>query len=138
MVERPHTASWWPAVYEPIKRAGEKIAEWFAPRSEAAVSTDNYRISMELPGVTADDIEISMQDGTLVVRGEKRFERQQEGDSYFFSEREYGAFQRSFRLPVDANTDAVTADFTNGVLTVTIPKVGPTPDRSRKISIRTH
>jgi HSP20 family protein len=50
-----------------------------------------------------------------------------------FSEREYGAFQRSFRLPVDANTDAVTADFKNGVLTVTIPKVGPTPDRSRKI-----
>jgi HSP20 family protein len=136
MVERSHTAGWWPAVYEPIKRAGEKIAEWFAPRSEAAVSTDNYRISMELPGVAADDIEISMQDGILAVRGEKRSERQQEGDSYFFSEREYGAFQRSFRLPVDA-TDAVKADFRNGVLTVTIPKAGPAPDRSRKISIRT-
>jgi HSP20 family protein len=83
MVERSHTAGWWPAVYEPIKRAGEKIAEWFAPRSEAAVSTDNYRISMELPGVAAHDIEISMQDGTLVVRGEKRSERQQEGGQLF-------------------------------------------------------
>jgi hypothetical protein len=60
MVERSHTAGWRPAVYAPIKRAGEKIAEWFAPRSEATVSTDNYRISMELPGVAADDIEISM------------------------------------------------------------------------------
>jgi HSP20 family protein len=137
MVERSHTAGWLPSVAEPLRRAGEKIAEWFAPRSDASASPERYQISIELPGVSADDIEISAQGGAIIVSGEKRFENEVEGDSYFFSEREYGAFQRSFRLPPDANADAVTADFHNGVLTISIPKITAKATDSRKISIRT-
>lgn len=137
MVERFHTAGWLPSVYDPLKRAGEKIADWFAPRSDASVSEASYQISMELPGVAPAGIDISMQDGMMIVRGEKHLDNEEKGDNYFFSEREYGTFQRSFRLPVDARAEDIVADFKNGVLTVTIPKTAPKAADTRKISIRT-
>lgn len=136
MVERSQTAGWMPSLYEPIKRAKEKIADWFAPRSDAAVTADNYEITMELPGVEAEDIDVSVQDDMLVVSGEKRFEREHTGKSYFFSEREYGAFQRAFRIPADADKDTVDADFKSGVLTITIAKQKTTSAAARKVPVR--
>jgi len=136
MVERSQTAGWWPHLYEPLRRAGEKVAEWFAPRSEAATSSDSYRIALELPGVESDDIEIAVQDDTVIVSGEKRFERKEEADSYFFSEREYGAFQRTFRLPGDADMSGIDAEFKNGVLMITVPKARAQKDNARRIPIR--
>lgn len=136
MVEKSHTAGWWPHIYEPIRGIGEKIADWFAPRSEASAVQDCYEISLELPGVNADDIDVSVENGHLTVKGEKRFEREEKGRTYFFSEREYGAFQRSFRLPADAQAGDITADFKNGVLALKVPKAGPPKDRSKRIQIR--
>ena len=136
MVEKSHTAGWWPHLYAPIRGIGEKIADWFAPRSEASAVQDCYEISLELPGVDADDIEVSVEDGQLTVKGEKRFERQETGRTYFFSEREYGAFQRSFRLPADARSDDIAADFNNGLLVLKVPKAGPAADRAKRIEIR--
>lgn len=137
MVERSHTAGWLPSVTGPLKAAGERIAGWFAPRSDASVSGDGYQITMELPGCSVDDIDISIHDGAMVVSGEKRFESTEEGESYFFSEREYGAFQRSFRLPADARADAIVADFKEGVLKITVPKVTADQREQRKVPIRT-
>jgi len=137
MVEKTHTAGWWPQVYEPLRNIGAKIADWFAPASDAASTKDAYEINMELPGVEADDIDIALDDGQLTIRGEKRFQREEKGRTYYFSEREYGAFQRSFRLPADADATDIAADFQNGVLTVRIPKAGPPQDKAKKIQIRT-
>ena len=136
MVEKSHTAGWWPQLYEPLRGLGEKIADWVAPRSEASAVQDCYEISLELPGVEADDIAVSVEDGQLTVKGEKRFEREEQGRTYFFSEREYGAFQRSFRLPADAHAEDITADFKNGVLVLTVPKAGPPKERAKRIEIR--
>lgn len=137
MVERSHTAGWWPSVYGPIKQAGERIAGWFAPRSDASVKPESYQVTMELPGCSAADIDIAIHDGAIVVSGEKRLERVDEGESYFFSEREYGAFQRSFRLPADAQAEAIVADFRDGVLRITVPKVTAVSGAQRKVPIRT-
>ncbi len=137
MVERSHTAGWLPSVTGPLKAAGEKIAGWFAPRSDASVSSESYQISMELPGCAAEDIDISIHDGAMVVSGQKRFEATEEGESYFFSEREYGAFQRSFRLPADARADAIDASFRDGILKVVIPKITASAREQRKVAIRT-
>ncbi len=137
MVERSHTAGWWPALHQPLQTAKEKLAEWFAPRSDASMSTQAYRISLELPGVAAEDIDISMHDGAMIVRGEKRFVKEEQTENYFFSEREYGMFQRTFRLPPDADARAIQADFKNGVLSIAIAKVTPKPAEARKIPIRT-
>lgn len=137
MVEKTHTAGWWPQVYEPLRNIGAKIADWFAPASDAASTEDAYEINMELPGVEADDIDIAVDDGQLTIRGEKRFQREEKGRTYYFSEREYGAFQRSFRLTADADAEKVAADFQNGVLTVRIPKAKPRQENAKKIQIRT-
>lgn len=137
MVERSHTAGWLPSVTGPLKAAGEKIAGWFAPRSDASVSPQYYQISLELPGCRAEDIDISIHDGAMVVMGEKRFETKEEGESYFFSEREYGTFQRSFRLPADARVDGIDAHFSDGVLKISIPKMTAATGEGRKVQIRT-
>lgn len=137
MVEKSHTAGWWPQLYQPLRSFGEKLADWFAPRADAAATQESYEVNMELPGVTAADIEVSMHEDTLMIKGEKRFQREETGRSYYFSEREYGAFQRSFRLPGDADADKVSADFKDGVLTVKVPKAGAKREKARRIEIRT-
>ena len=78
-----------------------------------------------------------IQDGSLTIQGEKRFDHEEMGRTYFFSEREYGAFQRSFRLPPDAAGDRIDAAFKNGVLSVRISKLQPTAADSRKVLVRT-
>ena len=137
MVERTQTGGWMPSLYEPIKKAGQKLAEWFAPRSDAAVSPESYEISMELPGIEQADLDIAVQDGLLIVTGEKRVEHTEDGKSYFFSEREYGAFQRAFRVPLDADAEAIDAELRNGVLRVTLPKKRSETGPSRKVAVRT-
>lgn len=137
MVERTQTGGWMPSLYEPIRKVGQKVAEWFAPRSDAAVGQDRYEITMELPGIAQEDIDIAVQDGLLIVSGEKRAEHEETGKSYFFSEREYGAFQRVFRVPPDADAEAIDAELRNGVLRMSLPKIrttegGPT----RRVPVR--
>ena len=92
---------------------------------------------MELPGVEPDNIDIAVQDGVLVVSGEKQFEHEESGKSYYFSEREFGAFQRAFRIPLDADAEAIDAEFKNGVLTIRLPKARPVDGNARKVAVRT-
>ena len=136
MVEKSHTAGWLPSLYEPFRQVGQKVADWFAPKSEASTSGDAYMIQIELAGVKQEDIDVSLRDNSLTVSGEKRFEHEEKGRTYFFSEREYGAFQRTFRLPPDADATGVDASFSDGVLTIRVPK-RPDEDQAReKIAIR--
>ena len=136
MVETSHTAGHWPGLYEPFRNLGRKVADWFAPSSEASSSDDFYEIDIELPGVKADDIDVSLHENTLTVRGEKRSRRKTEGRNYFFSELEYGAFQRSFRLPPDANGEEINAGFSDGVLSLKIAKRKPVKAEGKKIPVR--
>jgi HSP20 family protein len=141
MVEKSHTAAgrdtgWWPGVAAPLRNIGQKLADFFAPSAEAAQTEQCYEIDLELPGVKPEDIEVSLQDGTLTVKGEKRFQREETGRSYFFSEREYGAFMRSFRLPADVDAVEVKADFRDGVLCIQVPKRGPAPKSARRIEVK--
>ncbi|MGI9412416.1 MAG: Hsp20/alpha crystallin family protein [Hyphomicrobiales bacterium] len=135
MVERSHAAGWWPSVYEPLRKMSEKVADWFAPRADAVASGDFYEINMELPGVSVGDIDVSIHEDTLTIKGQKRFEREEKGRTYFFSEREFGAFQRSFRLPAEIDSGAVNADFVDGVLTVRVPKAAPPEEKVQRIEI---
>ena len=136
MVERSQTGGWTPSLYEPLKKASQKVAEWFAPRSDAAVTAAAYEIAMELPGVEQDNIDIAIQDGLIIVTGEKRFEQEETGKSYYFSEREFGVFQRAFRIPPDADPEGIDAEFKNGVLTIRLPKARASEGPSRKVPIR--
>ena len=93
------------------------------------------RITAELPGVTEQDIEVSLHDDVLTIRGEKKFERKDDKENFHFVERSYGTFQRSLRLPYAVESEQVRASFENGVLTVTVPKT-ERQERSRRIQVQ--
>jgi HSP20 family protein len=143
MVETSHTAGsnlagWYPSILGPLQGIGKHIAAFFSPQSDAAATEGQYEINLELPGVSLDDIKIEIHDNNLTVQGEKRTEREETGKTYFFSERTFGAFQRSFRLPPNVAADRITADFKDGVLAIRVPKDGPPPENSRRIKITQH
>ncbi len=81
-----------------------------------------FRLTAELPGMAEKDIEVSVSGNTLVIRGEKRQEKEQKEKGYYFSERSYGEFQRSFVLPDGVDGTKIEASMAKGVLTVTVPK----------------
>lgn len=141
MVEKTHTAGEttggrYSNLLRPFHDIGHRIADFFAPNSDAAATGDQYEINMELPGVSLEDIHIDLREDTLTIRGEKKTEREEEGKTYFFSERTFGSFERSFRLPANANTDKIAADYKDGVLSIQIPKSGPPPEKARRIAIK--
>ena len=136
MVETSHKPGLFPSLMDPLRSMSARVADWFAPASEAAVNGSEYRIALELPGVAEGEIDISVHDGVVTVSGEKTSEREDKGETYFFSERTYGAFSRSFRLPADANAEAVSADLKDGLLTIHVPKKADAPpDGVRKVQI---
>ncbi len=106
----------------------------FIPRVDVVETDKEVRISAELPGMTEDDVELSVDDTTLIIRGEKRTEsEQQEGNSYRM-ERSYGSFRRVVQLPSEVKADKAEAIYNNGVLTVTLPKAETS--RVRKITVK--
>ena len=76
MVEKSHDAGFWPSVYDPFRNLGARLADWITPASEASTDETAYRISMELPGVQDGDIDLTVEDGVVSVRGEKKSERE--------------------------------------------------------------
>ncbi|MFQ5624622.1 MAG: Hsp20/alpha crystallin family protein [Paracoccaceae bacterium] len=136
MLDKPFSTGWMPDLYEPFRSVTSKIADWFAPAAEASDSRQAYEVALELPGVAEKDIEVSLHDGVLTGKGEKRSEQEEKGRSFYFSERSYGAFQRSFRLPADAREDTVMAEMEDGVLKISIEKETPRVSETKRISIK--
>jgi len=101
------------------------------------VDTDKaYEITAELPGMDESDIDVKFSDGTLMIKGEKRDEKEEKKKGYYLSERRYGSFQRSFGVPDGVDVDKIEANFKNGVLTVTLPKTPQAQTSEKKISIK--
>ncbi|MFN3231302.1 MAG: Hsp20/alpha crystallin family protein [Alphaproteobacteria bacterium] len=95
----------------------------------------HYVMTAEMPGITEKDIEVALSEGVLTVKGEKKHEREEKKDDYRMSERQYGSFQRSFRLPADVDADKITATCKDGVLTVTIPRKPEAKPKVTKIKV---
>jgi HSP20 family protein len=138
MVEAsPHTnADWWPNIADPLRRFGAKVSEYFAPASDAAATDDAYVVEVELPGVKEEDISVQLHDNMLIVKGNKHSSHEEKGKTYYFSERTYGAFQRTFRLPSDVDDSSIEAVAADGVLTLRIPKRKEVETAKRTIQIQ--
>lgn len=106
-----------------------------SPNMDVSETENEVRICAELPGVKEEDVDVTLNDDVLTIRGEKKFERKDDKENYHFMERSYGSFQRSLRLPYPVNPEEVRADFDNGVLTVSIPK-SQQQQRSRRIQVQ--
>ncbi len=104
-------------------------------RFDVSESDDALEVSAELPGLDEKDIEVSLENGLLTVKGEKKAESEQKGKNYHVTERRYGSFRRSFHLPDTVDEDKVQAKFDKGVLRVILPKVAEAKRKARKISI---
>lgn len=127
---------WWPMLTDPLRRFGTQVADFFTPASDAAKTDEAYHIEVELPGVKEGDISVELHGDTLTVKGEKRAEREEKGKSWFFSERTYGSFQRSFRLPPDVDQSKVEAHSEDGVLKLSLPKTASNENATRKINVK--
>lgn len=97
-----------------------------------------YRIEAELPGLDEKDIEVSLNGDLLVLKGEKRQEKEEKDKNTYVSERSYGSFQRAFSLPDGVDRNKIAADFSRGVLTVTLPKSAETQKQQKKVEIKAH
>ena len=104
-------------------------------KSDVVQAGDAVEISIELPGMDLADIDLSISGDMLVVKGEKKVERQEEKQGYFLSERAYGQIYRAIPLPPSLDTDAAKADLKNGVLTVSIPQSAEARSSMKKISV---
>ena len=107
-----------------------------APRVDVKESDDAYEIAAELPGLDEKDIELALRGDVLSISGEKKAEREEKKKDYYLSERSYGAFHRSFRVPENVDADKIGAKFAKGVLTVTLPKTAEAKKKQRKIAIK--
>jgi len=107
-----------------------------APAIDMSEDEKAYKVSAELPGLDAKDVDVSISGNTLVLKGEKRQEKEEKEKNYYFSERAYGSFQRAFELPASVDRDKVSADFAKGVLTITLPKTPDAQKQQKKIEVK--
>jgi len=106
------------------------------PRVDMSETDDEIQITAELPGVDKDNLEISLSDGRVSIRGEKNEQEENKGKDYYRLERSYGSFRRTFPLPCEINTDKVDASFKDGVLKINLPKTEAARQRIRSIPVR--
>jgi HSP20 family protein len=96
---------------------------------------DSMQITADLPGLNPEDVEVTVEQGVLNIRGERKFEDAAEGETFHRVERLYGVFERNFTLPNSIDTDKIEAKFNNGVMVLTLPKREESKPRSVKIKV---
>jgi len=106
-----------------------------SPQVDVRETEKEIVVEAELPGIDEKDVSLSLQDGILTIRGEKKYTHDQEKENYRMMERRYGSFQRSLRLPDTVDEDKVEASFDKGVLKISLPKWPETIGKERKIPI---
>jgi HSP20 family protein len=103
--------------------SGRATATAWAPALDISERKDAYLVTVELPGVEPDDLEITLEDGLLTIQGERHFAHDSTEQQFHRIERRYGAFRRSITLPAQVQAEQIEASFDNGVLQVVVPKM---------------
>lgn len=135
-----------PAVQDELDRAFDRLLRnWMSPVSmsefdwnpsvDIAETDDAIIVTAEIPGVSMDDIDVSVDENQLVITGEKKQEEEQKEKNFYRMERSYGSFRRIFTLPRSADIDKVKATHKDGVLTITVPKVEVA--KGKKVDVKT-
>ncbi|MCP4201052.1 MAG: Hsp20/alpha crystallin family protein [bacterium] len=106
----------------------------WVPAVDVRETDESFVFTAELPGLTKDDVSITLEDNVLTLTGERRFENEENKAEFRRIERSYGRFTRSFTLPHEVDNDKVGAKYGDGVLTVTVPKTEKTKPRKIEIS----
>ena len=112
----------------------DTFPRWSLLAGELEETGKDVIVRVELPGMDKDDCSVTIEGNVLLLRGEKRFERETDDSTYHVMERAYGAFQRTIPLPRNVNTEHAEAKFKNGVLTVRLPKMVTAKSESIRVS----
>ena len=113
---------------------GGRAGAW-VPAVDIYETEQNVIVKAELPGIDPKDVEATVHEGTLYLKGERKYEKEVKEEHYHHVERAYGSFARSFELPASIDEDKVQADFKDGVLTLTLPKREEAKAKKIKISV---
>jgi HSP20 family protein len=124
----------------------EEFPTWFdwrparrrrwVPAIDVKKTDEQYLIEADLPGMNEKDVDVNVENDILTVSSQKEEERKEEEEGYLHRERYTSSFRRSFRLPQDVDRKRIDAFFSNGVLTITLPRAGETAGQGRKIPIK--
>jgi HSP20 family protein len=130
MFERfEHGRPRWPSLF---RRNGD----FAVPDLDVRENTNSVVVEVELPGVDEKDISVTLANGVLTIKGEKKHEKEEKGESYYLTERSFGSFERAIRLPDTVDDAKIEAKFDKGVLKVTAAKKPDAVKAERKIEIK--
>ncbi len=100
---------------------GNFVTSWW-PRADVVENNEAYVIKAELPGISKNDVKITLHENVLTIKGEKKQEKEEKDRNFHRVERSYGSFERSFTLPSGVKDDKIEAAYKDGILTITLPK----------------
>lgn len=115
-------------------RDGKKL-DW-APSADISETDKEFLIRAELPAVKKEDIQVTLDDGMITIKGERKQQKEDKNEKFHRTESFYGSFERCFSLPENVNTDAVRCESKDGVLTVHIPKSEAPKNTPKQISVQ--
>ena len=122
--------------FERFTQMGTTGWSGFNPNVDISETDKEIKLEAELPGLDEKDIEISISDDVLTIKGEKCQESERKDRSYYFAERSYGSFTRQFTLPTAVDEDKIKATFKKGVLTISMPKRPEVMEQHKRIAIK--
>jgi HSP20 family protein len=118
-----------------LRETGFIPAQW-SPRVEVRERNGQFQIRADLPGLSKDDVQVELNDQLLTIRGERKQEKEERREGYFYNECSYGSFYRAIPLPEGVDTSKATAEFHNGVLEIAMPAPQQTKTKAQRLEIQ--
>lgn len=118
----------------PFANGAQDYAAGWIPATDIVEVADGLKVTLELPGITPEDVKVSVENYVLSIKGEKKQAAEENGKAHRY-ERSYGAFERAFTLPNTLDPERVSASFANGVLTISIPKAEKAKAREIQVKV---
>ena len=112
------------------------FSQTWRPAVDIVERENEYVAKVELPGVSKNDVKITMQDNVLTIRGEKQQEKKDKETNFHRVERFYGSFQRSFTMPTSVRSDQIDAEYTDGILTIRMPKAEEAKPKQIEVKVK--
>ena len=117
-----------------VRKESKKDSVWL-PSVDVSETKNDVVVKAELPGMDPKDIEVTLSDGHLMIKGQKKHEKEEKDEDYHFVERSYGSFVRAVHLPKEVKHDKISASYKNGVLKVVLPKSEEAKTKELKIKV---
>ena len=119
----------------PLRSRNYTAGRW-VPRVNVEEQDSGFEITVEVPGMNREDVKVEVNDHTLMIEGERNVEHEKEDRNYHVCERCTGTFQRAFTLPENVDADKIDAEYTNGILTIKIPKTEAARPKEIKVKVK--